>query len=79
MFESSADFVAADYFLLGVSARTRHYESWQHFVRDAFERLILSVHLVDTNSMVADILTKALPKLESNYFKFKNIIMNIFE
>ena len=63
----------------GVSARTRHYESWQHFVRDAFERLILSVHLVDTNSMVADILTKALPKLESNYFKFKNIIMNIFE
>ena len=61
----------------GVTARTRHFESWQHFVRDAYENLVLTVHLVDTHSMIADILTKAMPKVIDHYKKFRDIIMDV--
>ena len=61
----------------GVTARTRHFESWQHFVRDAYENLVLTVHLVDTHSMIADILTKAMPKVIDYYKKFRDIIMDV--
>ena len=30
-------------------------------MRDTYENLVLTVHLVDTHSMIADILTKAMP------------------
>ena len=61
----------------GVTARTRHFESWQHFVRDAYENLVLTVHLIDTHSMIADILTKAMPKVLDYYKKFRDIIMDV--
>ena len=61
----------------GVTARTWHFESWQHFVRDAYENLVLTVHLVDTHSMIADILTKAMPKVIDHYKKFRDIIMDV--
>ena len=61
----------------GVTARTRHFESWQHFVRDAYENLVLTVHLIDTHSMIADILTKAMPKVIDYYKKFRDTIMDV--
>ena len=60
-----------------VTARTRHFESWQHFVRDAYENLVITVHLIDTHSMIADILTKAMPKVLDYYKKFRDIIMDV--
>ena len=60
----------------GVTARTRHFESWQHFVRDAYKNLVLTVHLVDTHSMIADILTKAMPKVLDYYKKFRDIMIS---
>ena len=61
----------------GVSARTRHFESWQQFVRHAYQSLVLTVHRVDTHSCVADIFTKAMPKLTSSYDEFKKVLHNI--
>ena len=49
----------------------------QHFVRDAYENLVLTVHLIDTHSMIADILTKAMPKVIDYYKKFRDIIMDV--
>ena len=46
----------------GVSARTRHWEMWQLFVRTGYTNLKLTIHKVLTGSELADILTKAMPK-----------------
>ena len=62
-----------------VSARTRHWELWQQFVRECYLRMIITIHLVSTVIEVADILTKALPKDDYRYKKFRNILMNIIE
>ena len=48
-----------------------------HFVRDAYENLVLTVHLIDTHSMIADILTKAMPKVIDYYKKFRDTIMDV--
>ena len=61
----------------GVSARTRHWELWQQFVRECYLRLLITIHLVSTTVEVADILTKALPKDDPRYKKFRDILMNI--
>ena len=41
--------------------------------------MIITIHLVSTVVEVADILTKALPKDDYRYKKFRNILMNIIE
>ena len=61
----------------GVSARTRHYELWQQFVRELYLKNVLSVHLTPTNLLVADIFTKAMPKVEADFETFRNYIMNL--
>ena len=61
----------------GISARTRHYELWQQFVRELYMKLVLSVHLTPTDLLVADIFTKAMPKDETLYEVFRNYIMNV--
>ena len=38
---------------------------------------MLTVHLVDTHSMIADILTKAMPKVIDYYKKFRDTIMDV--
>ena len=38
---------------------------------------MLTVHRIDTYSCVADILTKAMPKLTSSYDEFKKVLHNI--
>ena len=59
----------------GVTARTKHFERWVSYVRDLYQRYILSVNHVPTDEMPADLFTKALPR--SKFEKFRNIIMNI--
>ena len=60
-----------------VSARTRHWELWQQFVRECYLRLLITIHLVSTVAEVADILTKALPKDDYRFKKFRDFMMNI--
>ena len=45
--------------------------------RSLGRNLVLTVHLVDTHSMIADILTKAMPKVIDHYKKFRDIIMDV--
>ena len=61
----------------GVSSRTRHWEIWQHFARRCHQDRIISVHKIHTFDEVADILTKALPKSDTNYKRFRDYMMNI--
>ena len=62
---------------MGVSARTRHYEAWQQFLRDAFNLRHISIHLTDTDSEVADIFTKAKMKVVANYKAFRAYLFNM--
>ena len=45
---------------VGVSARTKHFERWMHYLRDMYARQVASIHLVPDTCMVADIFTKPL-------------------
>ena len=45
---------------VGVSARTKHFERWMHYLRDMYARHVASIHLVPDTCMVADIFTKPL-------------------
>jgi len=45
-------------------ARTKHIDIRHHFVRDAYEKKMISIEHVSTNEMVADVLTKALPRVK---------------
>ena len=44
------------------SQRTKHFERWVQYARGEALALRISVHLVSTKTMLADIFTKALPK-----------------
>ena len=61
---------------IGVSQLNRHFAEWQLFVRDCYLKLIVSVHKTGTNDEVADILTKAMPKAEENFKRFRSTLMN---
>jgi len=45
-------------------AQTKHIDIRHHFVRDAVEKKMISIEHVSTNEMVADLLTKALPRVK---------------
>jgi len=45
-------------------ARIKHIDIRHHFVRDAVEKKMISIEHVSTNEMVADVLTKALPRVK---------------
>ena len=62
-----------------VSQLTRHWEDWQLLVRECYARLILTPHKIGTDEEWADILTKAIPKEDTRYFFFRNMIMNIHD
>ena len=48
----------------GVTARTRHYERWVHYMRYLASRLHIRMQLVRTTAMLADIFTKAVGRSE---------------
>jgi len=60
-----------------LSKYNRHWELWMSFVREAYAKLKVSVHLTGTDYEIADILTKALETNNPKYKKFRNTIMNI--
>ena len=43
-------------------ARTKHLDLRYHFIRDLISKGLIKLHYCPTEDMVADILTKALPK-----------------
>ena len=45
----------------GLTARSKHFERWAAYVRDAYQRGILTLKHCTTDRMIADIFTKALP------------------
>ena len=58
------------------SSGNRHWDTWQHFVRECYLRFILSVHKIHTDEEVADMLTKALPKEDARLKLFMNAVFN---
>ena len=48
----------------GVTARTRHYERWVHYMRYLASRLHVRVQLVKTVAMLANVFTKAVGRSE---------------
>ena len=44
----------------GVTARTRHFERWMHFMRRLATYRHIRMQLVKTHSMLADVFTKAV-------------------
>ena len=61
----------------GVSGRTRYWELWLAFVRDMYLRLVITPLKVDTGDERADIFTKAMPKGNGDYYKFRDDLMNV--
>ena len=62
----------------GVSARTRYWELWMHFVREMYMKGMLAPFKVDSEDEFADLMTKAMTKGANDYVKFRNYIMNKF-
>ena len=59
----------------GVSPRTRYFERATMFIKWAIIKLFVTMHLVPTSEMPADIFTKAVD-LET-HTKMRNLMMNI--
>ena len=61
----------------GTSHLTRHWEQWLLFVRECYQRSLLSVHKIDTHDEVADLLTKALPIGDGRLIAFREWLLNL--
>ena len=57
----------------GLTARTKHFERWASYIRDLYQRHIVSVDFKPTDMMPADIFTKALP--EEPFKLFRSIVL----
>jgi hypothetical protein len=57
--------------------RTKYFELWVSYVREAYRSSRISPHLVTTKTEVADVFTKALPKGELQ--AFRNYMLNCVE
>ena len=54
--------------------RTKYFDLWITFVRAAYRGLTIVLHLITTETMVADIFTKALPKTQ--FQRFRDFMLN---
>ena len=59
----------------GAKQRTKYFELWVAYVREAYRANKLQLLLITTETEIADVLTKALPR--GSLHKFRNIMMNI--
>ena len=57
----------------GASGRTKHFERWITYVRDLYQRKIITITHLGTDEMPADIFTKPLPYL--SYTRFRRILL----
>lgn len=48
--------------------RSKHIDVRYHFIRDKYEEKCFDLEYIDTNNMLADIFTKALPAPKFNGF-----------
>ncbi|OUM56095.1 hypothetical protein BVG19_g5801 [[Candida] boidinii] len=53
----------------GFHDRTKHIDIRHHFIREAVAKKIFDLEHVDTNNMVADMLTKSLVKVKHTYLR----------
>ena len=51
--------------------RFKHIEIHYHYVRDMVERRAIELEYINTGDQIANILTKALPKVKVDHFKKK--------
>ena len=51
--------------------RFKHIEIPYHYVRDMVERRAIELEYINTGDQIANILTKALPKVKVDHFKKK--------
>jgi transposase InsO family protein len=52
-----------------MNARNKHIDIHYHFIRDSIDNNLISLQYTPTNDMVADALTKALPRAKLEYFR----------
>ena len=58
--------------------RTKHVEIDRHFITEKVEGGVVDVRYVQSKQQTADILTKALPREQSDHFKSKLGLYNIY-
>jgi hypothetical protein len=61
----------------GAKQRTKYFDLWVAFIRNAYRNQSVSPHLVTTGTEVADALTKALPR--SELIRFRDIMINNYK
>lgn len=49
--------------------RTKHIDVRYHFIRDKYEEGLFELKYVQTNDQIADVMTKALPKVKHQQFR----------
>ena len=59
----------------GLTARTKHFERWASYIRDLYQRHIISVSYKPTDMMPADVFTKALP--EEPFKLFRSMVLGL--
>ena len=59
----------------GAKQRTKYFDLWLAYVRKAHRMNTISLHLITTETEIADVLTKALPR--GSLIRFRNFMMNI--
>lgn len=59
----------------GAKQRTKYFDLWVAYVRKAHRMNTISLHLITTETEIADVLTKALPR--GSLIRFRNFMMNI--
>ena len=59
----------------GAKQRTKYFDLWVTYIRDAYRANKIELLLITTETELADVLTKALPR--GSLHRFRNIMMNI--
>jgi len=58
------------------SRRTKHIDTKHHFIREAVEQLKIVIKYVPTNEMIADFMTKPLPRVKHEFCVDKTLWMS---
>ena len=59
------------------STLVRHWDDWLTFTRECFLNGILSIHKIGTDDELADLGSKALPKGDEKFRRFRNKLLNV--